>query len=152
VVLTPLPENSEEAVEKIHRAWSTCGARTVRMGAEEHDAVLAAVSHLPHLLAFALVHEVAGRENAAELFSFAAGGFRDFTRIASSQPEMWRDICMANGDRLSAELAGFSKKLVEIRKLVEGGNAGALEKLFAEARDARNSWLKTIGPRGEPEA
>jgi prephenate dehydrogenase len=152
VVLTPLPENSEDAIEKIHRAWSSCGARTVRMSPEEHDAVLAAVSHLPHLLAFALVHEVAGRENSAELFSFAAGGFRDFTRIASSHPEMWRDICMANGDRLSAELAGFSKKLVEIRKLVEGGNAAALEKLFAEAREARNSWLKTIGPRGEPEA
>jgi len=65
---------------------------------------------------------------------------------------MWRDICMANADRLSAELAGFSRKLVEIRKLVEGGNAAALEKLFAEARDARNSWLKRIGPRGEPEA
>jgi prephenate dehydrogenase len=152
VVLPPLPENSEDAIEKIHRAWSSCGARTVRMSPEEHDAVLAAVSHLPHLLAFALVHEVAGRENSAELFSFAAGGFRDFTRIASSHPEMWRDICMANGDRLSAELAGFSKKLVEIRKLVEGGNAAALEKLFAEAREARNSWLKTIGPRGEPEA
>jgi prephenate dehydrogenase len=146
VVLTPLPENSEDAIEKIHRAWSSCGARTVRMSPEEHDAVLAAVSHLPHLLAFALVHEVAGRENAAELFSFAAGGFRDFTRIASSHPEMWRDICIANGDRLSVELAGFS------RKLVEGGNAAALEKLFTEAREARNSWLKTIGPRGEPEA
>jgi prephenate dehydrogenase len=152
VVLTPLPENSEDAIEKIHRAWSSCGARTVRMSPEEHDAVLAAVSHLPHLLAFALVHEVAGRENSAELFSFAAGGFRDFTRIASSHPEMWRDICMANADRLAVELAGFSRKLVEIRKLVEGGNAAALEKLFAEARDARNSWLKTIGPRGEPEA
>jgi prephenate dehydrogenase len=152
VVLTPLPENSEDAVEKIHRAWSSCGARTVRMTPEEHDAVLAAVSHLPHVLAFALVHDVAGRENAAELFSFAAGGFRDFTRIASSHPEMWRDICVANADRLSAELAAFSRKLVEIRKLVDGGNAAALEKLFAEAREARNNWLKTIGPRGEPEA
>lgn len=152
VVLTPLPENSEDTIEKIHRAWSTCGARTVRMSPEEHDSVLAAVSHLPHLLAFALVHEVAGRENCAELFSFAAGGFRDFTRIASSNPEMWRDICVANADRLAAELAGFSNKLTEIRKLLESRNAAALEKLFAEAREARNNWLKTIGPRGEPEA
>jgi prephenate dehydrogenase len=152
VVLTPLAENSEEAIEKIHRAWSSCGARTVRMSPEEHDAVLAAVSHLPHLLAFALVHDVAGRENSAELFSFAAGGFRDFTRIASSHPEMWRDICIANSDRLGAELAGFSKKLVEMRKLLESGNGAALEKLFTEAREARNTWLKTVGPRGEPEA
>ncbi len=152
VVLTPLAENAEAAVEKVNQAWSTCGARTTLMTPEEHDRVLAAVSHLPHLLAFALVHEVAGRENAAQLFSFAAGGFRDFTRIASSHPEMWRDICVANADRLATELAAFSKKLQELGKLVEARDAAALEKLFAQARDARNAWLKTIGPRGEPEA
>jgi prephenate dehydrogenase len=152
VVLTPRAENTEDAVAKINRAWSSCGARTMQMDAEEHDAVLAAVSHLPHLLAFALVHDIAGRNNAAELFSFAAGGFRDFTRIASSHPEMWRDICVANGDRLIDEVDAFSAKLAEIRALVEGKDAAALEKLFAQARDARNSWLKTIGPRGEPEA
>ena len=152
VVLTPLAENAPEAVEKVNQAWSSCGARTVTMGAEEHDEVLAAVSHLPHLLAFGLVHEVARRKNAAQLFSFAAGGFRDFTRIASSHPEMWRDICVANSDRLAAELDAFIRKLRELKKLVEGRDAAALEKLFAQARDARNAWLKTIGPRGEPEA
>lgn len=152
VVLTPLKENAEEAVGRINQAWSTCGARTMRMGAEEHDAVLAAVSHLPHLLAFALVHDIAGRKNSAELFSFAAGGFRDFTRIASSHPEMWRDICVANSDLLAAEVAEFSKRLDEVGKLVEARNGAALEKLFAHAREARNTWLKTIGPRGEPEA
>jgi prephenate dehydrogenase len=152
VVLTPLAENTEGAVEKVDRAWSACGARTTVMAPEEHDEVLAAVSHLPHLLAFALVHEVAGRGNARQLFSFAAGGFRDFTRIASSHPEMWRDICVANADRLAAEVAAFGRKLQELRKLVEARDGAALEKLFAQARDARNAWLKSTGPRGEPEA
>jgi prephenate dehydrogenase len=152
VVLTPLKENSEDAVAKINQAWSTCGARTMQMEAAAHDAALAAVSHLPHLLAFALVHDIAGRRNAAELFSFAAGGFRDFTRIASSHPEMWRDICVANSDRLVVEVESFAKKLDKIRALVEDQDGDALEKIFARARDARNSWLKKIGPRGEPEA
>ena len=152
VVLTPLAENGEDAIAKINQAWSSCGARTQQMDAEEHDAVLAAVSHLPHLLAFALVDDIAGRKNAAQLFSFAAGGFRDFTRIASSHPEMWRDICVANSDRLLAELEAFSAKLAEIGRLVRERDGESLEKIFAHARDARNSWLKTIGPRGEPEA
>src|SRR3954469_5825832 len=142
VVLTPLPENPEEAVEKINRAWSTCGARTIRMSPEDHDSVLAAVSPLPHLLAFALVHEVAGRENAAELFSFAAGGFRDFTRIASSHPEMWRDICLANRDALLRELDRYAGELAQVRAMLERGDAKALESLFARARDARDRWVK----------
>jgi prephenate dehydrogenase len=111
------------------------------MNAEEHDAVLATVSHLPHLLAYALVHEVAGRDNSRQLFSFAAGGFRDFTRIASSHPEMWRDICIANRDRLLEELSKFSVKLQEIRNRLD--NPTELEKLFAEARDARDKWIRS---------
>jgi prephenate dehydrogenase len=141
VVLTPLEENSKKDISRVEQAWKACGARISRMSPEEHDAVLAAVSHLPHLLAFALVHEVAQRENSAQLFSFAAGGFRDFTRIASSHPEMWRDICLANRDRLSLELASFEKKLDEIRHLL--ANGPALEKLFAEARAARDKWLNS---------
>jgi prephenate dehydrogenase len=143
VVLTPLPENPEAAVQKMNQAWALCGARVSRMDAQEHDALLAAVSHLPHLLAFALVHEVAGRENSAQLFSFAASGFRDFTRIASSHPEMWRDICIANRDRLTTEVSRFSKKLGAMRKLLEKGDGAALEKLFAEAREARNRWIRS---------
>jgi len=112
-----------------------------RMDADEHDSVLAAVSHLPHLLAFALVHEVAQRENSAELFSFAAGGFRDFTRIASSHPEMWRDICVANRDRLLDEVARFSKKLDRVKALLD--SPAELEKLFAEARAARDAWIRS---------
>src|SRR6185369_13990485 len=142
VVITPLKENASAAVEKINQAWSSCGARTSQMTPEQHDAVFAAVSHLPHLLAYALVHDVAGRKNSSELFSFAAGGFRDFTRIASSNPEMWRDICVANADKLGAELASYAKKLAAVKKLLSRGDAKALEKLFSEARDARDGWLQ----------
>jgi prephenate dehydrogenase len=152
VVITPLKENAPAAVDKVNRAWSTCGARTSQMSPEQHDAVFAAVSHLPHLLAYALVHEVNGRKNAAELFSFAAGGFRDFTRIASSHPEMWRDICLANADKLGAELASYSKKLAAVKKLLSRGDAEALEKLFNEAREARDGWLQKTWAGRKPGA
>ena len=141
VVLTPLKENSPEAIGKVTSAWKACGARLSEMPADEHDAVLAAVSHLPHLLAFALVHEVAGRKNSEQLFSFAAGGFRDFTRIASSHPEMWRDICAANKDRLLEELSRFSGKLDQVKALLD--KPADLEKLFAEAREARDRWIRS---------
>jgi prephenate dehydrogenase len=141
VVLTPLAENAAGSVQRIDAAWSACGARITRMAPEEHDAVLGAVSHLPHLLAYALVHDVANRENAAQLFSYAGGGFRDFTRIASSHPEMWRDICIANRDQLLAETDAYSAKLKQVRTLLDQGDAAALEKLFAQARDARGRWL-----------
>ena len=141
VILTPLPENPVSAVRTVEQAWESCGARIARMSAEEHDSVLAAVSHLPHVLAFALVHDIAARENAAQLFSYAAGGFRDFTRIASSHPEMWRDICIANRDRLLEEIDRYSKNLGSIRTIVEAADSAALEKLFTEARDARQRWL-----------
>ena len=141
VVLTPIKETSAEAASLVEEAWKQCGAKVSRMDPAEHDAVLATVSHLPHLLAFALVHEVARRENSAELFSFAAGGFRDFTRIASSHPEMWRDICIANRDRVLDEVRRFSAKLDQVKALLE--RPAELEKLFAEARDARNKWIQS---------
>lgn len=141
VVLTPLPENSSESIERIEAAWSACGARVTRMSPEEHDAVFAAVSHLPHLLAYALVSEIGGRSNAQELFAYAAGGFRDFTRIASSHPEMWRDICIANRDRLLTEIPCFEKKLKSIAAMLQAGDETALEQLFADARAAREKWL-----------
>jgi prephenate dehydrogenase len=141
VVLTPLEENSGQDISKVEHAWQSCGAKVSRMDAQEHDAVLAAVSHLPHLLAFALVHELARRDNSAQLFSFAAGGFRDFTRIASSHPEMWRDICVANRDRLLDEVSKYSKKLDQVKALLD--SPAELEKLFAEARAARNQWIQS---------
>jgi len=141
VVLTPLKENAKASVAAVEAAWSACGAKVSRMDAEEHDAVLAAVSHLPHVLAYALVHDVAKRNNSAQLFSFAAGGFRDFTRIASSHPEMWRDICLANRDRLLQELKLYANELGSIRKLIDKGDGAGLEKLFAAAREARDKWI-----------
>ena len=143
VILTPLKENPAASVAQVQALWEACGARVTRLDPQEHDAVLAAVSHLPHLLAYALVHDIAGRGNAEQLFSYAAGGFRDFTRIASSHPEMWRDICIANRDALLAEVARYSAQLGLVEKLLQAGDADALEKLFTQARDARDRWLKS---------
>ena len=141
VVLTPLAENSPALVERAATAWEACGARISRMSAAEHDAVFAAVSHLPHLLAYALVHEIALRTNSGQLFGYAAGGFRDFTRIASSHPEMWRDISVANRDALVAELDRYIDKLRALRVPLAAGDGAALEAVFGGARGARNRWL-----------
>ncbi len=141
VVLAPLEENPGLRIELAAAAWEACGARISRMSAAEHDAVFAAVSHLPHFLAYALVHEFAGRANSAQLFGYAAGGFRDFTRIASSHPEMWRDICVANREALTAELDRYIAKLQTLRAPLVAGDAAALEIAFAESREARSRWL-----------
>ena len=141
VVLAPLPENTPRSIERIEGAWRACGARISNMSPEEHDGVFAAVSHLPHVLAFALVNDVAERPNAAQLFGYAAGGFRDFTRIASSHPEMWRDICIANRDALLEELRRYGSQLESVRALLAAGDAAGLEEFFAKARAARNRWL-----------
>jgi prephenate dehydrogenase len=141
LVLCPLEENRQEDVEALAGLWTALGARVSRMTPEEHDQVFAAVSHLPHLLAYALVNDVSARANAAQLFGYAAGGFRDFTRIASSHPEMWRDICVANSDQLLKEIVQFSGQVEKIRKLLETKDSPALEKLFSDARAARARWL-----------
>jgi len=141
VVLAPLPENPPRSVERVAAAWQICGARVSEMTPEEHDAVFAAVSHLPHLLAFALVRDIAERPDSAQLFGYAAGGFRDFTRIASSHPEMWRDICIANRDALLKEMERYGAQLEAVRALLEAGDAAGLERVFTEARSARNRWL-----------
>jgi prephenate dehydrogenase len=143
VVLTPLPENSPATVRTVRAAWMACGAKLHRMQADEHDQVFAAVSHLPHLLSFALVDQVARHANGKQLFDYAAGGFRDFTRIASSHPEMWRDVCIANRKALLQELGGFQRELAEVKQLLQKGDAAGLEKIFARARAARNKWLQT---------
>lgn len=149
VVLTPIDENAEADVAAIRRVWEICGARVSQLGPEEHDRVFAAVSHLPHLLAFALVHDLAGRKNSDQLFGFAAGGFRDFTRIASSHPEMWRDICVANRRALLPELDAYLAELMRARVLLASGDAAGLEQLFSTARARRDAWLETFQPVGE---
>ncbi len=142
VVLTPLPENAPEAVGRVRAAWIACGATVHEMAPARHDQVFAAVSHLPHLLSFALVHDLAQRENREEFFRFAASGFRDFTRIAASHPEMWRDICIANKDALLGELEQYQRQLDELRRALVEGDAAALEAVFAEARTVRRAWAE----------
>jgi len=142
VVLTPLAETQKSAVELVRSAWRQCGADVVELPPERHDAILAAVSHLPHVLAYALVHQVATHPSAEQQFGFAAGGFRDFTRIASSHPEMWRDICLANREALIGELDRYAGELADVRSMLERGDAAALERLFSQARAARERWLK----------
>ena len=149
VVLTPLPENQPAAVARVGAAWEICGARVSELTPEEHDRVFAAVSHLPHLLAFALVHDLSRRDNADQLFGFAAGGFRDFTRIASSHPEMWRDICVANRHALLPELDAYMVELMRTRVLLAGGDAAGLEAMFSAARTRREAWLDSLSPSGE---
>ncbi|MBL0077457.1 MAG: prephenate dehydrogenase/arogenate dehydrogenase family protein [Rhodocyclaceae bacterium] len=141
VVVTPLIENSHSDVEAIRQVWQQSGARVSELTPETHDQIFAAVSHLPHLLAFALVDEFASRENADELFAFAAGGFRDFTRIASSHPEMWRDICVANRGALLAELDAYMAHLMRARVLLASADASGLEAMFTAARKRRDEWI-----------
>ncbi|MDD2685890.1 MAG: prephenate dehydrogenase/arogenate dehydrogenase family protein [Gallionella sp.] len=140
VVLTPLPENTQEAVARIRKAWEVCGANVSELTAEQHDTVFAAVSHLPHLLSFALVHDLAKRDNKDQLLSFAASGFRDFTRIAASSPEMWRDICMANRNALMSELQQYTDELQVLHQALENNNAAKLEEIFSLAREVRSNW------------
>lgn len=143
VILTPIPENAPEAVAQVRLAWQKCGALVSELSPTEHDRVFAAVSHLPHVLAFSLVHSLAQRPNAELLFGFAGAGFRDFTRIASSHPEMWRDICLANRDALLAEMDSYLAELEIMRSLLAAGDALALETVFEQSRRARDSWLST---------
>lgn len=140
VVVTPLPENAPEALARVREAWAACGAVLHEMTPQEHDRVFAAVSHLPHLLAFGLVHDLAARANSEQLLGYAASGFRDFTRIAGSHPEMWRDICMANRQALLGELDAYLAELAYLRALLTAGKGDELESLFKTARDARNAW------------
>ncbi len=142
VVLTPLPENGPQRVACVRSAWECCGGLVRELTAAEHDRIFAAVSHLPHLLSFALVHELARRENRDLLFGFAASGFRDFTRIAASHPEMWRDICLANRAALLDELDRYRAQLDQLRDALQRGDGTALETTFDVARAARREWAE----------
>ena len=142
VVLTPLPENSAASVARVRRTWELCGAAVSELTPQQHDAVFAAVSHLPHLLSFALVHDLAQRDNRELLLSFAASGFRDFTRIAASSPEMWRDICLANREALLRELRSYIAELNQMDAALEAGDAERLERTFRAARELRAGWTE----------
>jgi len=144
VVLTPVEETAADAIELVRSCWEAAGGRVVLLDARAHDRIFASVSHLPHLLSFALVSEIASRPDAAELFGFAAGGFRDFTRIAASSPEMWRDIALANRAALLDELDRYGARLAVFRELVDKGDGPGLHRLMAEARASRQA----LGPGG----
>ena len=141
VILTPQAGTAAGAVTLVRRAWEACGARVVRMDAGAHDELLAAVSHLPHVIAFALVNMLAGRRNPARLFGLSAGGLRDVVRIAGSSPEMWADICVANREALLAALEDYENELEQTRAAIERADAAELRRLFARARSAREKWL-----------
>jgi prephenate dehydrogenase len=141
IVLTPVAETLAAAIDCVGACWAQCGGLVSRLDPARHDALFAAVSHLPHTLAFALVGELAARPDADEYFRHAASGFRDFTRLASSHPEMWRDICIANCAALRLELAAYRAELDRIDRLLAANDGAALMALFAAARDARSAWL-----------
>lgn len=143
VVLTPAAETRIDALETVKALWQATGAQVEMLDAAQHDRVFAAVSHLPHLAAFALVDELAQRADGDTYFHFAASGFRDFTRIAGSSPEMWRDIALANQDALLAELDAYLAALQTLRAAVSAEDATTLLDMFTRARTAREHWLKT---------
>ncbi len=142
VILTPLADGSEDALTLVRRMWELAGAEVVEMPVAQHDAILAATSHLPHILAFALVDALSRSDLSDDIFRFAAGGFRDFTRIASSNPVMWRDISLANRDQLVAAIDDFSEHLAALRKAVAAGDGKALETTFSDARTAREDFIR----------
>lgn len=142
VVLTPQAETRADALATVRALWQAAGAQVETLDAALHDRVFAAVSHLPHLAAFALVDELAQRADSDTFFRFAAGGFRDFTRIAGSSPEMWRDIALANRDALLTELDAYLSALQTLRQAVAGQDADALLDMFFRARAARENWIK----------
>jgi prephenate dehydrogenase len=143
VVLTPEPDTRAGALATVQALWTAVGAQVETLDAALHDRIFAAVSHLPHLAAFALVDELAGRADSDTFFRFAASGFRDFTRIAGSSPEMWRDIAMANRPALLMEIDAYLGALQAMRQAVAEKDAEALLDMFLRARAARENWMKT---------
>ena len=139
VILTPLAETAAAAHGLIRSMWELTGAEVVDMGVGHHDEVLAATSHLPHMLAYTLVDTLARLDDRAEIFRYAAGGFRDFTRIASSDPKMWHDICVANREQLLAMIALFSADLARLAEAIRNDDRAALLKTFERAKRARDN-------------
>ncbi|WP_148715865.1 prephenate dehydrogenase [Chitinolyticbacter meiyuanensis] len=140
VVLTPLVETRQEVVERLSALWRACGAEVFHMDAVEHDSIFAAVSHVPHLVAFAYMNALLDRRNVEACLDFAATGFRDFTRIAGSHPAMWRDIALANRDAVVGDLKSNIARLSELVALIEAGEVGPLTTYIERASNARVDW------------
>ena len=140
LILCPHETQNPEAEALVGRLWQAVGAQIFRMSAQEHDAVFAAVSHLPHILAFAYVHQILDHADGATYLDFAATGFRDFTRIASSHPAIWTDICMANKNSLLDLIGGLHAQLGVLKGILETGDRPALYRYLEEAKQTRDDW------------
>jgi prephenate dehydrogenase len=149
VILTPLAETDRQAVGRVRAMWEAAGAVVNEMDVVHHDEVLAATSHLPHVLAFALVESLARMSEQREIFEYAAGGFRDFTRIASSDPVMWRDICLANRDAILAMIDRFEQDIAGLAEAIRGRDGERLLAIFADAKAARDAFAGQ--PATQPE-
>jgi len=142
VILTPLCDTDPAVTAKVDVMWRACGAEVNYMTVEHHDEVLAATSHLPHMLAFGLVDALARMKENDEIFRYAAGGFRDFTRIASSNPVMWRDICVANHQALSRMLSTFAEEMADLAETIGKGDGDHLLEIFQRAKAARDRFIE----------
>lgn len=138
VLLTPVAETGADAIETVRRLWELTGAEVELLSPEQHDRVLAATSHLPHVLAFALVDTLATQQEAEEIFRYAAGGFRDFTRIASSDAIMWRDVCLSNRTAILEAMDNLDSHLKRLRQAIDASDRDAIEATFVRARKARD--------------
>ena len=140
VIITPLEENSVEDIAKVKKMWEAAGAEVDEMGVRHHDLVLAGTSHLPHVLAFALVDCLNNLDDVDEIFRYAAGGFRDFTRIASSDPVMWRDICINNSEAILAMMNSYQNKIDVLKDSIQKGDGEEILKIFTNAKNARDNF------------
>jgi prephenate dehydrogenase len=149
VILTPIERTLPALTDKAEKLWRALGCHVKRMTPEGHDAAYAAISHLPHLLAFALMNAIGQQPEGSEFLSLAGPGFRDFSRIAASDPTMWRDVLMSNKEELLAQSRHFQRALQDFESLIQGGQAEALEALIEQASEARAHWRMTaIKPQG----
>lgn len=142
VILTPEQDTDPDAIDVIRKMWFAAGAEVECMDVKHHDRILAATSHLPHMLAFSLVSHLSKMSDQDEIFSYAAGGFRDFTRIAASDPVMWRDVCLSNSEALLELIEGFKLQLDEISQAIRDNNPEALFELFKDAKHTREQLRK----------
>ncbi len=144
VILTPLPDSDKSATRLIARMWQSTGAEVLQMGVERHDEVLAATSHLPHILAFSLVDTLAKEQDSTEIFRYAAGGFRDFTRIAASDPTMWHDVCTANKQEILNQIDNFTDGLATLRQAIVTSDSQSMLGIFTRAKSARERFSKML--------
>ena len=145
VILTPIERTRTVQLQQATDVWKAIGCHVTSMSPESHDAAFAAVSHLPHLLAFALMNAITGQPQGKEFLSLAGPGFRDFTRIAASEPNVWRDILLANREELLAQSKVFQRALQAFEQTIGSGNADALEKLISQASNTRAHWRISSG-------